>query len=232
MSYTFLVTIWMCDESVWRWSQIWVETCSNYQMKPMWAVRLVYFYCLCHVELQSWQSLEVVRHLDVLIDRKLTWEYHYVNDIAKRTLTQYCMFLSGGTRTGIIPFVYAFIARSCIHVWSMTVLSAPLLITVSRKYWPQFFVNANVSLTEPCERNTSKVYIYIYTGLSNPCHAAQGHETERYIDGSHGLWNQEWLCWRGPAAIYPTKQPVLLYVDVFSGNRMAQFLVRSQNIQL
>jgi hypothetical protein len=38
------------DETAWRWSHMRTETCSNYQIKPMWAVRLVYFYFYCCVE--------------------------------------------------------------------------------------------------------------------------------------------------------------------------------------
>jgi hypothetical protein len=156
-----------------------------------------------------------------------------VSDIAKPKLTHCCMCLSAGTRTGIIPFFCVFIAQSCIHVWSMTVLSAPLLITVSRKYRPLFSVDANISLTEPCERkHFESIDIYIYTGLNKPCLAAQGRETERYSDGSRGTLKQEWLCWRGPSAIYSTDQLALLYIDVFSWIRMAQFLVPSRNIQL
>jgi hypothetical protein len=34
------------DEIAWRWSHMRTETCSNYQLKPMWAARLVYFYLL------------------------------------------------------------------------------------------------------------------------------------------------------------------------------------------
>jgi hypothetical protein len=30
------------DETAFRWSQTWTEICSNYQIKPRWAVRLVY----------------------------------------------------------------------------------------------------------------------------------------------------------------------------------------------
>jgi hypothetical protein len=32
------------DVTAWRRSQTWTETCSNYQIKPIWTVRLVYFF--------------------------------------------------------------------------------------------------------------------------------------------------------------------------------------------
>jgi hypothetical protein len=35
-------------------------------------------------------------------------------------------------------------------------------------------------------------------------HDSQGRETVKYGHESRGTWKQEWLCWRGPAAIYPT----------------------------
>jgi hypothetical protein len=35
------------DETAWRWSHMWTETWSNYQIKPKWAVWLVYFYFYC-----------------------------------------------------------------------------------------------------------------------------------------------------------------------------------------
>jgi hypothetical protein len=39
------ITRHVFDETAWWWSQMRTETCSNYQIKPTWAVRLVYFYC-------------------------------------------------------------------------------------------------------------------------------------------------------------------------------------------
>jgi hypothetical protein len=33
---------------------------------------------------------------------------------------------------------------------------------------------------------------------------SQSHETEKYVNGSSGAWNQEWLHYRMPAAIYLT----------------------------
>jgi hypothetical protein len=41
--YGSSVTRDVSDESAWRWSHMSTETCSNYHIKPMWAVRLVYF---------------------------------------------------------------------------------------------------------------------------------------------------------------------------------------------
>jgi hypothetical protein len=81
---------------------------------------------------------------------------------SESSLTIVWLYLDGHV-LGSFHFFCVFIAQSCIHVWSMTVLSALLLITVSRKYWPQFSVSATVSLTEPCERkHFESIYIYIY----------------------------------------------------------------------
>jgi hypothetical protein len=48
------VTRDVSDETAWRWPQMWTETCSNYQMKRMWAV---FFLCCVDGQIhQSWYT--------------------------------------------------------------------------------------------------------------------------------------------------------------------------------
>jgi hypothetical protein len=56
--------------------------------------------------------------------------------------------------------------------------------------------------------------LFIIVRIKSHCsESSQSRETGKYGRGSGRARNQEWRCWRGPAAIYPKPKPITLKVN-------------------
>jgi hypothetical protein len=60
-----------------------------------------------------------------------------------------------------------------------------------------------------CSEHFSHPWIFSVLLSRFARHDSQSRERVNYGHGSWGTRNQQWLCWRGPAAIYPTDLPTV-----------------------
>jgi hypothetical protein len=57
-------------------------------------------------------------------------------------------------------------------------------------------------LCSPCQSNIRTQAVSWTDRVVSKFEVSQSHETVKHGHESHGTWNQESLCWQGPAAIY------------------------------
>jgi hypothetical protein len=71
-----------------------------------------------------------------------------------------------------------------------------------------------------------KCYCLVERDARELLHTSQSRQTVKYGHVSYENWNQEWLCWRGSVAIYPTQVGWVEWLPEPSDNKIWLWVLR------
>jgi hypothetical protein len=99
----------------------------------------------------------------------------------------------------------------------ISVIIARVLVEIQTEHLPSTILERYRKIPCSVEAWLDKRYTYIHNrDLGEEyLYGCQSRETEKFSRESRGTRNQEWQCWRGSAAIYPTQtDPRLQYCSI------------------